>query len=395
MFTAIIEYLNNFLFAIIVLVNNTKNKKESFLIAGAGISGAVLARLLAEKGQKVLVIDKRPHIGGNCYDYTDENSINIHQYGPHIFRTDNEEIWQFLSRFTVWHKYQHKVCACIDGKEVPVPFNFTSIDILFKPEKAKIFKEKLISKYGENKKIPILELKKSDDKDLQELAAFIYEKVFYHYTLKQWALKPEELGGDAMARVPVYTSYYDGYFTEKYQAIPRDGYTKMFENILNHPNIEVKLNTDFKDLKNIKYKKLFYSGPIDEFFNYKLGPLPYRSLNFEFKTLEQSKFQNVAVVNYTGKEPYTRITEFKHFLNQKSAKTVIAYEYPSAFERGKNERYYPIPKQQNESLYKKYLEFAEKEKNIYFIGRLGEYKYYSMQSAVSAIFELFKKLNPA
>lgn len=372
-------------------MSNIEHKEIDILVAGAGISGSILARLLAEKGRNVLIIDKRSHIGGNCYDYKDTNGINIHKYGPHIFRTDNNEIWRFLSRFTSWQKYTHKVRANIDGKEVPIPFNFSSIDILFDIQKAKIYKKKLISKYGENKKIPILELKKCDDKDLQELASFIYEKVFYHYTLKQWGLKPEELGGDALARVPVYTSYYDGYFTEKYQAIPKNGYIKMFENILKHPNIKVKLNTDFKKLENIKYKKLFYSGPIDEFFDYKLGPLPYRSLDFEFKTLQQPKFQNVAVVNYTAQEPYTRITEFKHFSNKESENTTIAYEYPSAFELGKNERYYPIPQQENKKLYNKYLELAKKEKNIYFIGRLGRYKYYSMQSAIAAIFEIAKK----
>ena len=375
-------------------MSDLENSKINIVIVGAGISGAVLARLLAEKNYNVLVVDKRSHIGGNCYDYTDDNGINIHKYGPHIFRTNNEEIWQFLSRFTKWHKYAHKVRAIINGKEIPIPFNFTSIDILFDAKKAKTFKQKLISKYGKNKKIPILELKKSTDKNLQELAAFIYEKVFYHYTLKQWGLKPEELDGDALARVPVYASYLDGYFTEKYQAIPKDGYTKMFENILNHPNIKVQLNTDFKDLKNIKYNYLFYSGPIDEFYDFKFGQLPYRSLNFELKTLPQKQFQNVAVVNYTNKEPYTRITEFKHFLNQKSTKTTIAYEDPYAFELGKNERYYPIPNQENEELHKKYLTLAKKEKNIYFIGRLGSYKYYSMQSAIFSVFELLKKINP-
>ena len=368
-------------------------KNYQNLIVGAGISGAVLARLLAEKGQSVLLIDKRNHIGGNCYDYLGVNGINIHKYGPHIFRTDDEEIQQFLSRFTSWKEYKHKVRAFIDGKEVPIPFNFTSIDILFGTQKAKIFKEKL-SKYGENKKIPILELKKSADRDLQELAAFIYEKVFYHYTLKQWGFKPEDLEGDALARVPVYSGYYDGYFTEKYQAVPAQGYTKMFENILNHPNIEVKLNTDFKTLKNCKYERLFYSGPIDEFFNYKLGALPYRSLNFKLETLAQKQFQSVAVVNYTGRESYTRITEFKHFLGQNSAETTIAYEYPAAFKPGVNERYYPIPKQENEKLYNQYLNLAKKEKNIYFIGRLGAYQFYSMQSSVSAIFKLFRKINP-
>lgn len=368
-------------------------KKYQNLIVGAGISGSVLARLLAEKDQSVLIIDRRNHIGGNCFDYKDENGINIHKYGPHIFRTDSIDVWQFLSRFTSWHNYNHKVRASIEGKDVPIPFNFTAIDALFDTQKAKVFKEKLNANYGENKKVPILELKKSADKDLQELADFIYEKVFYHYTLKQWGFKPEELAGDALARVPVYTSYYDGYFTEKYQAIPAFGYTKMFENILNHPNIKVQLNTDFKDLKDIGYEHLFYTGSIDEFFDYKLGKLPYRSLTFEFKTLEQEKFQSVAVVNYTGKEPYTRITEFKHFLNQKTAKTTLAYEYPAPFEIGKNERYYPIPRQENEQLYKQYLALAEKEKNIHFIGRLGAYQFYSMQSAISAVFDFLKKLS--
>ena len=365
-------------------------KKYQNLIVGAGISGAVLARLLAEQDQSVLVIDRRKHIGGNCFDYKDKNGINIHKYGPHIFRTDNEKVWQFLSRFTSWHNYVHKVRACIDGKEVPIPFNFTAIDALFAPQKAKVFKEKLVLNYGEDKKVPILELKKSTDKDLQELADFIYENVFYHYTLKQWGFKPEELAGNALTRVPVYTSYYDGYFTEKYQAIPANGYTKMFENILNHPNIKVQINTDYKDLKDISYEHLFYTGSIDEFFDYQLGKLPYRSLTFEFKTLVREKFQNVAVVNYTGKELYTRITEFKHFLSENSSKTTLAYEYPAPFEIGKNERYYPIPRQENEQLYKQYLALAEKEKNIHFIGRLGAYQFYSMQSAISAVFDFVK-----
>ena len=375
-------------------MNNNVNNDVDAVIVGAGISGTVLARLLAEANYNILLIDKRTHIGGNCYDYINEIGVNIHKYGPHIFRTDDEEVWQFLSRFTEWHNYTHKVRAIVNDIEVPIPFNFTSIDLLFDKQKANTFKQKLISRYGENKKIPILKLKKSTDKDLHELASFIYEKVFYYYTLKQWGLKPEELDGEALARVPVYTSYLDGYFTEKYQAIPKNGYTKMFENILNHSKIKLQLNTDFKDLKNIKYKYLFYSGPIDEYFNYKLGALPYRSLNFEFKTLPQRQFQSVAVVNYTSKEPFTRITEFKYFLTQENSKTTIVYEYPQAFELGKNERYYPIPKQENEQLYRKYSELAKKEKNIYFIGRLGEYKYYSMQSAVSAIFKLFKKINP-
>ena len=370
-------------------------KSYQNLIVGAGISGTVLARLFAEKGQSVLVIDKRNHIGGNCFDYLDENGINIHKYGPHIFRTDNEDVWQFLSRFTTWQNYIHKVRTNVNGKEIPIPFNFTSIDILFDTQKAQIYKNKLIANYGENKKISILELKRTTDKDLQELAAFVYENIFYHYTLKQWGFEPEKLSGDTLARVPVYTSYYDGYFTEKYQAIPIPSYTKMFENILSHPNIKVQLNTDFKNLQNIQYDRLFYSGAIDEFFDYKLGALPYRSLKFKFNVLPQAKFQSVAVVNYTGKEPYTRITEFKHFLNQKTEKTTIAYEYPTAFEKGINERYYPILKQENQELYNKYLQLVKQRKNIYFIGRLGCYKYYSIQGAVSAIFELFNKLNPA
>lgn len=362
------------------------------LIVGAGITGTVLARLLAEQGNEVLIIDKRETIGGNCYDYFDENNICIHKYGPHIFRTNDDSVFQFLSRFTTWRKYEHKVRANIDGKFVPIPFNCTAIEMLFPAEKAKNFINKLVSSYGKDKKVPILELKKSSDNDLKELADYIYQKVFYHYTLKQWGFKPEDLDTEALARVPVYTGYYDGYFTEKYQAIPTPSYTAMFENILKHPNIHVQLNTDFKDLREVKYKYLFYTGPIDEFFNYELGYLPYRSLTFKLETLPKTKFQAVSVVNYTGKEPYTRITEFKHFLNTQSNNTTIAYEYPNVFELGTNERFYPIPKPENKKLYMQYLSLADKEKNIYFLGRLGSYKYYSMQGAIVDVFAFVDKL---
>ena len=296
-------------------------KNYENLIVGAGITGATLARLLAERGQSVLLIDKRATIAGNCYDYFDKNGQYLQLYGPHIFRTNDDKVWQFLSRFTTWKKYHHKVRVIVNGIEVPLPFNFTSIKKLFCKEKADIFISKLLQNYGENKKISVLELKKSNDKDLQELSAFIYENIFYNYTQKQWGISPENLEEDIFLRVPIYTSDYDGYFTEKYQAIASNGYAKMIENMLNHKNITLQLDTDFKNLKNIKYSRLFYTGSIDEFFDYKYGALPYRSLTFKFESIEKPEYQSVAVVNFPSKESYTRITEFKHFLDNNLSKT--------------------------------------------------------------------------
>ena len=359
-------------------------KKVKNLIVGAGLSGAIIARRLAEeKNEASLVIDKREHLGGNVYDYKEDN-ITVHKYGPHIFHTNIEEVWSFLSRFTKWHLYMHRVRAVIDGKEVNIPFNLDSLHKVFPKFLAAKLEEKLLTNFAFNTKVPILELKNSKDKDLEFLSTYIYEKVFLGYTVKQWGLKPEELDFSVSARVPVYISRDDRYFQDKYQGIPKDGYTKMLQNILKHHLIKVELNTDFKDIKDkIEYEKLYYTGAIDEFFEYKFGKLPYRSLDIVFESLDTDDFiQSVSQMNYPENYDFTRRVEYKHFLNEKSLKSVISYEFPCDFKEGKNERYYPVPKEENEALYQSYLKEAKELKNVHFLGRLGDYKYYDMDKTV-------------
>lgn len=365
------------------------------LIAGCGLSGAVIARLLADIGEKVLVIDRKNHIAGNIYDYKDENGIYIHKYGSHIFHTNNEKVWEFLNRFTSFNTYMHKVVALIDGIETTIPFNINTLYDVFPKSLAKRLEEKLLNKFEYNTKVPILEFQKQDDKDLKFLANYIYEKVFLHYTAKQWGKNPDEIASAITARVPVYISKDDRYFQDKYQGIPLNGYTKMVENILNHPNIEVKLNTDFKEFasenqEELKNFRIFYTGSIDEFFDYKYGELPYRSVNFKFETHNREFYQSNAVVNYPCNYDFTRIHEYKYYLNDKSDKTVIAKEYSEYFENGKNERYYPIENDDNKNLYEKYL--SQTPDNVYFLGRLGDYKYYDMDKAVERAINLFEEI---
>lgn len=362
------------------------------LVVGCGFSGAVIANLLASKlGEKVLVIDKKNHIAGNSFDYRDENGIMIHKYGSHIFHTNSEKVWSFLKQFTDLNTYMHKVVAVIDGIETTIPFNFNTLYNVFPRTLAQRLEEKLLKTFEYNKKVPILEFQKQDDEDLKFLANYVYEKVFLHYTTKQWGNKPEEVDGAVTARVPVYLSKDDRYFQDKYQGIPLEGYSKVVEKILTHPNIELRLNTDYKDLKG-DFKRVFYTGSIDEFFNYKYGQLPYRSVNFKMETYDREYYQSNSVVNYPCNYDFTRIHEYKYYLNDKSDKTVIAKEYSESFELGKNERYYPIPKPENTALYNKYAEEAKALKNVYFFGRLGDYKYYDIDKAVLRAIELFESV---
>ena len=362
------------------------------LVVGCGFSGAVIANLLASKlGEKVLVIDKKNHIAGNSFDYRDENGIMIHKYGSHIFHTNSEKVWSFLKQFTDLNTYMHKVVAVIDGIETTIPFNFNTLYNVFPRTLAERLEEKLLKTFEYNKKVPILEFQKQDDEDLKFLANYVYEKVFLHYTTKQWGNKPEEVDGAVTARVPVYLSKDDRYFQDKYQGIPLEGYSKVVEKILTHPNIELRLNTDYKDLKG-DFKRVFYTGSIDEFFNYKYGQLPYRSVNFKMETYDREYYQSNSVVNYPCNYDFTRIHEYKYYLNDKSDKTVIAKEYSESFELGKNERYYPIPKPENTALYNKYAEEAKALKNVYFLGRLGDYKYYDIDKAVLRAVELFESV---
>jgi len=365
--------------------------KNKILIIGAGITGIILAERFASKENKVLVIEKRNHIGGNCYDFKNKAGILVHKYGPHIFHTNYKEVWDYLSKFTKWISYEHKVLGFINETHIPIPFNLNTLYQLF-PEQTEDLEKKLINYFGQNNKIPILELKKTKNKDLKFLADFIYQKIYLGYSQKQWGLKPEAIDSSVTARVPVVISRDDRYFQDKYQGIPQNGYTKMFKKILKNKNIEIKLNTDFKNIKNkINYDLIFYTGPTDEYFNYKYGKLDYRCLQMKFKTLNKKSYQPVAVVNYPDlKYLFTRITEFKKLTHQIHKKTTIGIEYPGK----KGFMAWPILNEENKKKFKKYQEEIKKirKNNIYFVGRLAEYKYYNMDEAVKNSLNLFKKI---
>jgi len=376
-----------------------------YIIIGAGFSGSVIAERIANVlNKKVLIIEKRNHIGGNCYDYKDENNIIIHKYGPHLFHTDYKDVFDYLSNFTDWQLYQHRVLAFIDGKKVPIPFNLNTLYEVFPKTLAEKLETKLLNKYHYNTKIPILDLLKEEDNDLKFLANFIYEKVFKNYTAKQWGMKPEDIDPQVTARVPIYTGRDDRYFTDKYQAIPKDGYTKIFERMLNRPNIKIMLNTDFKELINIDYenKKIFFmgqefkgrlifTGMIDELFNFKYGCLPYRSLELRFETIEKEYYQEVSVVNYPNDYDFTRITEFKHIHPTKANKTTILKEYPKDYQPNKDIPYYPVFTKENQEAYNKYKEETNEFKNLILIGRLAEYRYYDMDDAIKRALEVFEE----
>lgn len=371
---------------------------QTNIIVGSGFSGSTMARLIAEKlDEKVVVVDKKDHIAGNSYDYRDENGIMIHKYGSHIFHTNNEKVWTFLKQFTDFNTYMHEVVGILDGIEAQIPFNFTTLYQVFPETLAKRLEEKLLKKFEYNKKVPILEFQKQDDEDLKFLAEYVYEKIFLNYTTKQWGVSPKDVDGAVTARVPVYLSKDNRYFQDKYQGIPLEGYAKLVEKMLDHPNIEVVLNKDFAEFKKensdlVKNARIFYTGSIDEFFDYKFGKLPYRSVSFKLETHNREFYQTHACINYPNNYDFTRIHEYKHYLNDKSEKTVIAKEYSEFFELGKNERYYPIASEENAKLYQKYLDEAKNLKDVYFFGRLGDYKYYNMDLAVARAIELFEEV---
>ena len=363
------------------------------LITGAGISGAIIARKIADTlDERVLVIDKKEHIAGNCFDYKDNNSITVHKYGSHIFHTNNDEIWKFLNKFSVFNTYMHKVFALIDGIKTTIPFNFNTLYDVFPKSLAQSLEFKLLQAFEYNSKIPILEFKKTNDKDLNFLADYIYKKVFLNYTLKQWGASPKEIDNAVTARVPVLLSRDSRYFQDKYQGIPQKGYSNLIQNILNHPNIEVKLNTDFKDIRQYDFKRIFFTGSIDEFFDYKFGALSYRSVSFKFEEYEMPYYQENSVVNYPDNYDFTRIHEYKYYLNENSKKTVIAKEFSSEYVLGKNDGYYPVCNNTNIELYNKYKYMAKDLKNVWFLGRLGDYKYYDMDKAAQRALECFDEV---
>ena len=395
-------------------------KTYDALVVGAGYAGAVCARQLAEGGRKVLVLERRDHVGGNAYDRLDGTGVLIHQYGPHIFHTNSYDVFLYLTRFTRWRDYQHRVLADLprdDSKGdtghqtaggrflFPVPFNLTSLESAYGPEEGKWLGEKLIAAYGEEKKVTILELRQSEDPEIRQVADYVYEHVFVHYTMKQWGQTPEEIDPATTARVPVFLSRDDRYFQDEFQGMPLKGYTPMFQAMLDHPNITVELGTEALDRLDVSGEVLkvdgepfagpvVFTGQADELFGRKFGPLPYRALDFAFETLEQDWFQPVGTVNYTVDRPYTRITEFKHMTGQDlPGVTTIVKEYSKAYTGAPGETpYYAVINPENNALYAKYRAEVEKFPNLYLLGRLAEYKYYNMDKIVEKALALSAEL---
>jgi UDP-galactopyranose mutase len=357
-----------------------------YLIVGAGFAGSVLAeRLASVADQKVLIIDQRDHIGGNAYDYFNKDGILIHKYGPHIFHTNSRKVFDYLSQFTPWRPYEHRVLASVDGQLVPIPINLNTINKLYGLN----LDCSQLEAFFESKAVRKDRVMTSEDVVVSKVGKELYEKFFKNYTRKQWDLDPSELDASVTARVPTRTNKDDRYFTDTYQAMPLYGYTKMFQKMLSHPNIKIMLNTDYKEIIDIiPYKFMIYTGPIDSFFNYCYGRLPYRSIEFKFETLDMEVFQPTGTVNYPNEHAYTRITEFKYLTGQKNPKTSIVYEYPKA----EGDPYYPIPRPENAEIYKKYQALANAMTNTSFTGRLATYKYYNMDQVVAQSLSLFEKI---
>lgn len=366
-------------------------KQIDILIIGAGISGAVLAERYASIGKKVLIIEKRNHIAGNCYDYVDENGILVSKYGAHLFHTNDESVWEYVIKFSEWYPWEHKVIAKVGNKTVPIPVNITTVNELFGTT---ISNEEEMKTWLEEHRSPIAKPSNGEEAVLSRVGPVLYEKMFKHYTKKQWDKYPAELDASVLERIPVRTNFDDRYFSDTYQVLPRGGYTQLFENILDHPNIEVLLETDYFDVKNqyTNYEKLFYTGPVDRFFEFKhrlLEKLEYRSINFVSETIDAEFFQENSVVNYPGTEvDFTRIIEYKHFGNQKSDKTTIVKE----FTVDEGEPYYPVPNPRNQEIYARYKAEADQLTDVYFVGRLANYKYFNMDQAFKNALDLFDQL---
>lgn len=357
-----------------------------YLIVGAGFAGSVIAeRLASQSNQRVLVVDKRSHIGGNAYDHYNEDGILIHKYGPHIFHTNSREIYEYLSQFTEWRHYEHEVKAHVDGQLLPIPINQNTINQLYGLNLDEEGIETFLAARRE-KRFPV---KTSEDVVLNAVGRELYEKFFQGYTRKQWGTDPSELDSIVTARIPTRTNTDDRYFTDTYQVMPRHGFTRMFENMLAHPNIKIMLNTDYREIQDIiPYRKTIYTGPVDEYFNYCYGKLPYRSLEFKHETLHKEWHQPAPVVNYPNDYDYTRITEFKYLSGQTHPKTAIVYEYPC----NDGDPYYPVPKPENAELYIKYKALADASEDVYFIGRLATYKYYNMDQVVGQALTAYKQI---
>jgi UDP-galactopyranose mutase len=346
-------------------------------------------RLATELNKRVLIIDRRPHIGGNAYDHYNDDGILIHRYGPHIFHTNAQRIVDYLSRFTKWRPYEHRVLARVDEKLVPIPINLTTLNHLYGLD----LDEAAAAEFLASRAQPVGNIRTSEDVVINQIGRELYEKFFRGYTRKQWGLDPSQLDKSVTSRVPTRTNTDDRYFQDEFQQMPLYGYTRMFENMLDYPNIKIMLNADFAEIRReVSYKHLIYSGPIDEYFDYRYGKLPYRSLAFRHETVDVEQFQPVAVVNYPSEDiSYTRITEYKHLTGQQHARTALTYEFP----RAEGDPYYPVPRPENAELYKKYQALADATPEVTFVGRLGTYRYYNMDQVVGQALALFNRLAEA
>lgn len=369
--------------------------KADWVVVGAGLTGAVLAeRLASQMRARVLVVDRRRHIAGNVFDRYNEHGVMVHEYGPHIFHTNSPEVWNYLSRFTAWRPYEHRVLASVEGRLVPVPFNLTSLEMLWPRRAAARVESRLTREFGHGAKVPVLRLAEHEDGELRAFGKYVFQAVFENYTRKQWGVSALELDPSVTARVPVLVSRDDRYFQDTYQAVPAHGYTAMVERMLARPGVHLMLNTDFREIKDeVGRARLIFTGALDELLDRRFGALPYRSLRFEMETRQEEAAQAVAQVNYPGTGAYTRVTEFKHLTGQRSPLTTLAYEYPLAHTPGENEAFYPIPKAENRTLYERYrMEARSAMPGAIFAGRLADYRYYNMDQAVARALAVFKQL---
>jgi UDP-galactopyranose mutase len=357
-----------------------------YLVVGAGFAGSVLAeRLARQAGKKVLVVERRNHIGGNAYDHYDEAGVLVHKYGPHIFHTNSREVFEYLSEFTDWRPYEHRVRASVDGRLVPLPINLDTINELY----GLSLDSRGLERFFEEVAEPVDRIRTSEDVVVSKVGRELYEKFFRQYTRKQWDLDPSELDASVTARVPTRINRDDRYFSDTYQAMPLHGYSRMFERMLDHPNVSVLLQTDYRDVIDlIPYRELIYTGAVDEFFDFRYGRLPYRSLEFRFETFDKEEFQSAPVVNFPNEHLYTRCTEFKYLTGQQHQKTTVVYEYP----QGDGDPYYPVPRPENGELYKRYKALADATRGVHFVGRLATYKYYNMDQVVAQALAVFHRI---
>jgi UDP-galactopyranose mutase len=364
-------------------------KRYDYLIVGAGFAGSILAeRLASQHGASVLLIDRRPHIGGNAYDEKNEGGILYHKYGPHIFHTNSDAVVDYLSQFTEWRPYEHRVLAEARGQLVPIPINRTTLNMLFD---AGLESDEDAAAFLAARAEPVEDIRTSEDVVINGIGRELYELFFRGYTRKQWDLDPSELDKQVTSRIPTRTNTDDRYFTDSFQAMPRDGYTAMFKRMLASPLIEVRTGVDFRDVRDeVDAGHIIYTGPIDEYFDFRFGKLPYRSLKFDHQTLEQEQYQSVGTVNFPSPDvPYTRISEYKHLTGQQAPRTTVTYEYPSA----EGDPYYPIPRPENQELFKRYEALADATEGVTFVGRLATYRYYNMDQIVGQALAMFRRIN--